>query len=178
MFVYRYLHLLADFLFSPHIDFSAHSIWYSGTSIASSNHLRQIKMGNTSSHQPITSSTPISHSSPSSSSSSSSSSSNSSAKSPKHFHIHTLHFTHHHHSNNRQPSSIDKHGALLKEDKDNVVEEDDDGTYLLRRGSTESREEWLARKQIMSSRIRGEGDSDVGVMVWKNYGIDGGKGQF
>ncbi|KAJ8057935.1 hypothetical protein OCU04_013114 [Sclerotinia nivalis] len=68
-----------------------------------------------------------------------------------------------------------QHGALLKDDGD--IDEDDDGTYLLRRGSLESREEWLARKQIIASRIRGSSESDVGVKMWKNYSIDGGKGQ-
>ncbi|ESZ95028.1 hypothetical protein SBOR_4561 [Sclerotinia borealis F-4128] len=128
-------------------------------------------MGNASSHQPIASSA-----STSTSTSTSQSSSNSSTKSPKLFHIHSNPFSHHSHSTDGpRTSSIDEHGALLKGVKD--IQEDGDGTYLLRRGSFESREDWLARKQIIALRIKGDSNSGAGVMMWKDYTIDGGKGQ-
>ncbi|KAF7882627.1 uncharacterized protein EAF02_005990 [Botrytis sinoallii] len=126
-------------------------------------------MGNSSSHHSV--------SSPASTSTSTSqpSSSNSSTKSHKHFHIHSNPFSHFH-THNRRTSSIEEHGSLLK-NADDDIEEDDDGTYLLRRGSTESREEWLARKQIIASRIKGDGVGDVGVKMWKDYSIVDGKGR-
>ncbi|KAF7866778.1 hypothetical protein EAF04_005620 [Stromatinia cepivora] len=122
-------------------------------------------MGNKSSHQPIPSSTPTSQTS----------SSNSSTKSSEHFHIHSNPFSHHFHSDDRRTPSIDEHGALLEDDKD--IGGGDDGTYLLRRGSLESREEWLARKQIIASRIKGNSESDGGVKMWKNCTFDGGQGR-
>lgn len=126
-------------------------------------------MGNTSSHHSVSSPTPTSTSQPSSS--------NSSTKSPKSFHIHANPFSHFNpHNYNRRASSIEEHGSLLK-NADHNVEEDDDGTYLLRRGSVESREEWLARKQIMASRIKGDEVGDVGAKMWKDYSIVDGKGR-
>lgn len=126
-------------------------------------------MGNSSSHHSVPSPTSTS------TSPSQPSSSNSSTKSHKHFHIHSNPFSHFH-THNRRTSSVEEHGSLLK-NADNDIEEDDDGTYLLRRGSAESREEWLARKQIIASRIKGDGVGDVGIKMWKDYSIVGGKGR-
>ncbi|KAF7905257.1 uncharacterized protein EAF01_005778 [Botrytis porri] len=42
--------------------------------------------------------------------------------------------------------------------------------------SAESREEWLARKQIIASRIKGDGLGEVGVKMWKDYRIVDGRG--
>ncbi|KAF7946425.1 hypothetical protein EAE96_009423 [Botrytis aclada] len=126
-------------------------------------------MGNSSSHHSVSSLTSTS------TSASQPSSSNSSTKSPNHLHIHSNPFSHFH-THIRRTSSIEEHGSLLK-NADNDVDEDDDGTYLLRRGSAESREEWLARKQIIASRIKGDGVGDVGVKMWKDYSIVDGKGR-
>ncbi|CAD6441366.1 5080c189-67d9-4346-8326-afc7daa73ebe-CDS [Sclerotinia trifoliorum] len=136
-------------------------------------------MGNTSSHQPLSSSTTTP------TPTSQTSSSNSSNKSPKHFHIHSNPFSQHFYTADRRASSIDEHdsehGALLRDDGDIEGEEEDDGTYLLRRGSLESRDEWLARKRIIASRVRGgsESGSDGRVKMWKGCSAgDDGKGQF
>ncbi|APA12610.1 hypothetical protein sscle_09g073800 [Sclerotinia sclerotiorum 1980 UF-70] len=110
-------------------------------------------MGNTSSHQSISPST--------STPTSQTSSSNSSTKSPKHFHIHSHPFSHHRRVSSANEQDEHEHGALLRDNRDRDSEEGDDGTYLLRRGSFESRDEWMERKRIIASRIRGNSESEI-----------------
>jgi len=67
-------------------------------------------------------------------------------------------------------SSAAEKEALFEPEAHTDSPTEDDGTYLLRRGTFESRDQWLGRKKMMAAKLRGwdkQPEVDFENMIWR-----------